>query len=175
MYNDEVLADLGLEKSELEEVKAVEVGNIFSLGTKFSDAIGLSYTAEDGTMKPVVMGSYGIGPTRLMGTIAELLSDENGLVWSEEIAPFKVHIVSIGQDEKATELYDRLTEQGVEVLLDDRDVRAGQKFADSDLIGIPHRITVSGRSLENGGFEYKKRTEEETQIISEEDVQKIFN
>jgi len=174
VYSEEVLNDLGLKKEDLIEAKAVEVGNIFSLGTKFSEAIGLNYAAEDGTQKPVVMGSYGIGPTRLMGTIAELLSDENGLVWSDEIAPFQAHVISINEDEGATELYDALQSAGVEVLLDDRDVRPGQKFADSDLIGIPHRITISSRSLENGGFEYKSRTSTESKIISKEEALQLF-
>lgn len=174
VYNDEVLNDLGLDKSTLEEVRAVEVGNIFSLGTKFSDAIGLHFTDEDGSTKPVVMGSYGIGPTRLMGTIVELLSDDQGIVWPEEIAPFRVHLISINQDEEATVLYDQLTEQGIEVLFDDRDVRPGEKFADSDLIGIPHRVTISDRSLENGGFEYKKRTDEESKIITQAELEQLL-
>lgn len=175
VYTDEVLSDLGLNKSSLEEVRAVEVGNIFSLGTKFSDAIGLNFTDEDGSQKPVVMGSYGIGPTRLMGTVVELLSDEQGIVWPEEIAPFRVHLISINQDEKAEELYEKLTGQGVEVLFDDRNVRPGEKFADSDLIGIPHRVTISDRSLENGGYEYTHRTDGISQIIDEEEFLNILD
>ncbi len=160
VYNDEVLADLGVKKSELVEKKAVEVGNIFTLGTKFSDALDLKYTDEDGTSKPVFMGSYGIGPSRVMGLIAELFSDEKGLVWPENIAPFKVYLVRIGGDEAtahADELYDELTNKGVEVLYDDRDVRPGQKFADSELIGIPYCLTVSDRTLSDQVYELVER------------------
>ena len=134
VYNDEVLADLGVSHDELVEKKAVEVGNIFTLGTRFSDAFDLKYTAEDGTSKTVFMGSYGIGPSRVMGLIAELFADEKGLVWPEAIAPFKVYLVRIDSDRVnpiADDLYNKLIDAGVEVLYDDRDVRVGQKFADS--------------------------------------------
>ena len=174
VYTDEVLKDLGLNKDELEEVRAVEVGNIFSLGTKFSDALELQYTDETGTLQPVIMGSYGIGPTRLMGTIVELLSDEQGIVWPDAVAPFRVHIISIGQDEQALELHDTLQSQGIETLLDDRDARAGEKFADSDLIGIPHRVTISAKSLEAGGLEYKHRAESEAKIITTDELLAMF-
>ena len=95
VYTDEVLADLGLQKEELEEAKAIEVGNIFPLGTKYSAALGLTYKDEKGEAQPVVMGSYGIGPARLMGTIVEVLSDAKGVVWPKEVAPFPVHLISI--------------------------------------------------------------------------------
>ena len=170
VYTDEVLRDLGVTKEELTKQKAVEVGNIFSLGTKFSEAIGLYFTDKEGNKQPVIMGSYGIGPTRVMGLIAELLSDEHGLVWSDQIAPFKVHLISINQDQKATELYDQLTSQGISALFDDRDVRPGQKFADSDLIGIPHRVVISDKSLDAGGLEYKARTNIDSEIISREQI-----
>jgi len=171
VYTDEVLTDLGLNKSDLEEHKAVEVGNIFSLGTKFSDAIGLGFTDREGKEQSVVMGSYGIGPTRLVGTIAELLSDERGLVWPEAVAPFQVHLIDINAEEKARELYNEMTARGIGVLWDDRDVRPGQKFADSDLIGIPHRVTISPKSLEAGGYEYKTRSGgEEAKIVTNEEL-----
>ena len=162
VLNDEVLKDLGLKRAELVEKKAVEVGNIFSLGTRFSEAFGLSYTDEKGEKKPVVMGSYGIGPGRVMGTIAEVLSDDKGLIWPKNVSPFDVHLVSIedkeGKVKKETDkLYETLVKKGIEVLYDDRDIRAGEKFADSDLIGIPTRIIISEKTLENGEVEVKER------------------
>ncbi len=174
VYTDEVLADLGLSASGLEKVRAVEVGNIFSLGTKFSEAIGLEFTDEDGSVKPVIMGSYGIGPSRLMATIVELLSDEKGIIWNDEVAPYRVHLISIKQDKEAEKVYHHLQEQGIEVLFDDRDVRPGEKFATSDLIGIPHRLTISERSLEQGGLEYKHRTAEEARVLSLEEFQNLL-
>lgn len=160
VYNDEVLADLGVTRSELVEKKAVEVGNIFTLGTKFSEALDLNYADEDGTNKTVFMGSYGIGPSRVMGLIAELLADDKGLVWPENIAPFRVYLVRIGGDAAiscADDLYDELTSKGIEVLYDDRDVHAGQKFADSELMGIPYRVTVSDRLVGDGQLELVRR------------------
>lgn len=162
VLNDEVLKDLGISKSELVEKKAVEVGNIFSLGTKFSDALGLNYKDAEGKLKPVIMGSYGIGPGRVMGTIAELWSDDKGLVWPESVAPFAVHLIALfdtdGAVKKATdELYARLTKEGVEVLYDDRDETAGTKFSDSDLIGIPKRVVISAKTLKDHAAETKDR------------------
>ena len=162
VLNEEVLKDLGINRSDLQERKAIEVGNIFSLGTKFSDALGLNYTGEDGKMKPVIMGSYGIGPSRVMGTIAEVWSDEKGLVWPESVAPFNVHLVALlGADGKvkkaADELYAALTAKGIEVLYDDRDASAGEKFGDSDLIGIPWRYVISEKTLASDTIELKFR------------------
>lgn len=162
VYTDEVLNELGLQKQELQEKKAVEVGNIFTLGTRFSEALGLSFKDSEGTSQPVFMGSYGIGPARVMATIAEVLADDKGLVWPEAVAPFRVHLVELGGGSEevraeAEELYRSLTEAGVDVLWDDRDARAGEKFADSDLMGIPLRIVVSQKSLESGTFECVER------------------
>ena len=162
VYNDEVLADLGLSKSEMVEKKAAEVGNIFSLGTKFSEPIELTYTDEKGDRKPVIMGSYGIGPGRVMGVIAELMSTDKGVVWPAAVAPFKVHLVPIFDQagkvaEAAQKLYDKLTQLGIDVLCDDRDARAGEKFADADLIGIPWRVVVSEKTLAQGGYECLER------------------
>ncbi|MFC1802125.1 aminoacyl--tRNA ligase-related protein [Patescibacteria group bacterium] len=159
---------------DLRKEKSIEVGNIFSLGTKFSDAFDLVYNDENGEVKKVIMGSYGIGPARLVGTIAEILSDENGLVWPESVAPFKVHLLSLGEDEKAEEIYKELTEAGVDVLFDDRDLRAGEKFSDSDLIGIPTRLVISKKSLQAGGVEVKIRGEEKTKIIELKEIKKLF-
>jgi prolyl-tRNA synthetase len=162
VYNDKILAELGIEKSELKEEKAIEVGNIFPLGTRFSDALGLSFTDEEGAKNPVIMGCYGIGPGRLMGAIAEANSDEKGLVWSEEVAPFRAHLVSIAAgnkdiEEEADRYYDMLRDEGIEVLYDDRDVRAGEKFADAELIGIPTRLVVSEKTVSAGGIEVSAR------------------
>jgi len=157
VYDDATLSELGLRKEDLREEKAIEVGNIFPLGTKYSAALGLAYKNEAGESVPVVMGSYGIGPARLMGTVVESLADDKGLVWPDEIAPFAVHLVQLGDDaevqKEAEELYRELNGAGIEVLWDDRDARAGEKFADSDLIGIPLRVIVSQKSLAEGKFE----------------------
>lgn len=172
VYNDEVLADLGIVKDELVQKKAVEVGNIFTLGTKFSDAIDLNYATEDGKSERVFMGSYGIGPSRLMGLIAEHFADEKGLVWPENIAPYSVYLVSIGEkgSKKADELYDTLTKKGAEVLYDDRDERPGAKFADAELLGIPYRITVSDRGVEAGEYELTHRTSGKTEQLTAEHI-----
>jgi len=175
VYTDDVLADLQLGKDSLVEKKSVEVGNIFSLGTKFSEPFDLKYKNEKGEEKFVVMGSYGIGIGRLMGTVVEVLSDDKGIIWPESIAPFRVHLLVLGEDDtiraEADNLYTQLTEKGIEVLFDDRrDVSAGEKFADADLIGIPYRVVVSKRSIADGGYEVKKRTEENGKIVGLDEV-----
>ncbi len=172
VLNDEVLSDLGLSKKDLVEKKAVEVGNIFSLGTRFSDAFELNYSDEEGNKKPVIMGSYGIGPSRVMGTVAEVLADDKGLVWPASVAPFSVHLISIGDKVKkeADELYKKLTAKGVEVLFDDRDLRPGEKFADSDLIGIPMRVVISEKTAAEGVLEIRDRKTGEVEKISEEQL-----
>ncbi len=174
VLNDEVLADLGLQKENLVAKKSIEVGNIFTLGTRFSDPLGLTYKDEEGKAVPVVMGCYGIGPARVMGTIAEVLSDEAGLVWPESVAPFRVHLLSLGADEKANEIYEALTTAGIEVLYDDRDTPAGAKFAESDLLGLPYRIVIGKRSLESGKAEVKKRTDKEATEVAFEELVAFF-
>lgn len=171
VYNDEVLADLGVMREDLVERTAVEVGNIFTLSTKFSDALDLNFTDENGKQQKVFMGSYGIGPSRVMGLLAEHFADEKGLVWPEAVAPFHVHLVQIGDvTEEAKKLYDELEAKGIEVLWDDRDERAGTKFADADLIGIPHRVVVSEKHIANQRYEYKKRTQKEPEILTEAEL-----
>lgn len=174
VLNDEVLKNLGVSREKLVEHKAVEVGNIFTLGYKYSEPIGLTFKDEKGETHNVFMGSYGIGPSRIMGTIAEVLSDDNGLIWPKEIAPFSVHLICVGNDEKvlntSEEIYKNLTEKGFEVLFDDRDAPPGEKFADSDLIGIPLRIVVGKRSLEEGSVEFKERKNEKGEMVKAEDV-----
>lgn len=166
VYIDEVLADLGLDKNKLVEKKAIEVGNIFSLGHRFSEPFNLKYKDEKGDDQLVFMGSYGIGISRLMGTIVETFNDEKGIVWPEAVAPFRVHLISLNQNEESEKIYKQMMENGIEVLFDDRDVRPGEKFADSDLIGIPYRVVVSDKSLKAGGLEIKKRNEDESEIVS---------
>lgn len=172
VYNDEVLADLGVSRDELVEKKAVEVGNIFTLGTRFSDALDLNYTDEDGVSKRVFMGSYGIGPSRLMGLLAEHFADDKGLVWPVNIAPAKVYLVQIGEQSmvQAEELYSKLTGMGIEVIYDDRDVRPGNKFADAELMGIPQRLTVSDRLVEQGKLELTDRKTGETKLLTADEA-----
>ena len=176
VLTDDVMNQLGVKRDELEEVKTAEVGNIFSFGDTKSKQLDLYFNDESGESKPVILGSYGIGITRLMGLIVEKLSDEKGMAWPESVAPFKVHLVGLNLEEsdvkqKSEELYAKLTEAGVEVLFDDREeVRAGEKFADADLIGIPMRVVVSKKTLKENSVEVKKRGEETVQLASFNDI-----
>lgn len=172
VLTDEVLAELGLNREDLREEKAVEVGNIFTLGYKFSEALGLKFIDRDGAKKPVFMGSYGIGPSRVMGMIAEHFSDDKGLVWPENVAPAKVYLVQIGEQSKqlAEEIYKEFQAKGVEVLFDDREVRPGQKFADAELMGIPYRVTVSDRLMESDSFELVERVSGELKILNRDEL-----
>jgi prolyl-tRNA synthetase len=155
--------------SEFSQEKAVEVGNIFKLVNKYTKPFEFKVKNEKGEDVEVVMGCYGIGLTRAMGTIVEIFHDEKGMIWPESVTPFKVHLLVIGQQpaaiSKAEEIYKELTDRNIEVLFDDRDVSAGEKFADSDLIGIPYRVVVSEKSLKAGGVEVKKRNEKESEIV----------
>lgn len=176
VYDDaQLLESNNIVKDSLREAKAIEVGNIFTLGTKFSEALSLSYMNENGESVPVFMGSYGIGPGRVMGTIAELLSDEKGLVWPESVAPFTYHLISVmphdeGVRALADELYGELTRAGASVLYDDRDMRAGEKFAESDLLGMPWRITVGKDALAGNGFELTNRQTGEMMLITKDEL-----
>lgn len=170
VLNDEVIKDLGLVRSELEEVKAIEVGNIFNLGTKFSEPFGLKAVNEHGKSVNLVMGCYGIGISRAMGTIAELLNDDKGLIWPESIAPFTVYLARLGDAQNtvdaAEKAYNELTGASVKVLYDDRrDASAGEMFADADLMGSPIRLVISQKSLQEGSAELKKRTSDDTQLV----------
>ena len=162
VYRDDILKQLQLDKDELEEVNAIEVGNIFPLGTRFSDALGLKYKDESGKSKAAYMGCYGIGPARVMGTIVEVLADDKGIVWPEEVSPYPVHLISISGGnadvvKEADRMYELLADHGIEALYDDRDARAGEKFADADLIGIPKRLVVSEKTVAEGGGELIQR------------------
>jgi len=149
--------------------RGVEVGNIFQLGTFYSEKMGCTYLDMNGKAQPVIMGSYGIGVGRLFASIVEEHNDENGICWPISVAPYQVHLVDIrGAEEEAQSLYERLSQAGVEVLYDDRNERPGVKFNDADLIGIPLRVTVSSRSLAEGGYEYKLRSSAEKTIIDKE-------
>ncbi len=157
---------------DFREEKAIEVGNIFKLNDKFSKPFNLAVKNEKGEDKIILMGCYGIGLGRLMGTIVEVFHDEKGIVWPEAVAPFAAHLIKIKNqkskikiDEISDKIYNDLIKANIEVLYDDRDTSAGEKFADSDLIGIPYRIVVSEKSLASGGVEIKKRSENKSESI----------
>lgn len=170
VYTDENLTKLGLEKSELVEKRGVEVGNIFPLESKYTDALNVYYTDESGKDQSIIMGCYGIGVSRLVGLLAEHFSDDKGLVWPVNIAPATVYLVQIGQQSKAQadDLYETLMARGIEVIYDDRDERPGAKFADAELMGIPYRVTVSDRLLEEQKFEFTSRKTGETELLTGE-------
>lgn len=181
--NEEVVADqpnCPTCGGELRSDKAAEVGNIFKLGTKYSGAFDLTYKDENGESQPVIMGCYGIGLGRLMGVVVESLADEKGIVWPESIAPFKIHLVGLNSDDAEVKdftdgIYLSLKEKGAGVLYDDRDLRAGEKFADSDLIGIPYRVIVSKKSKEEGKFEVITRATGEVRLLTEEELYADFD
>lgn len=171
-------------KGTLSMEHGIEVGHIFQLGTKYSESMGITFPDEQGNKHLVEMGCYGIGMTRVIAATVEQLHDEAGLTWPKNIAPFHVHLLGINLDKdekldkKARALYKDLKEEGIEVLFDEREISAGKKFADADLIGIPLRLTISSRSLEAGGIEWKERTSKDSKIIAEKDliksIQKYF-
>ncbi len=161
IFSDETCAEFGIDPKKVVEKKSIEVGNIFNLGTRFSDALGLSYTDEKNQKQSVWMGSYGIGIGRLMGTVAELYADDEGLVWPKEIAPYRVVVVALQDDrevqDEAEKMYLALQKSGVEVLLHDKKGNPGEKLATADMLGIPTQIIVSKKALLEGQFEIKDR------------------
>ena len=162
----------------LDVTRGIEVGNIFQLGTKYSAAMNAQYTNENGELKPYIMGCYGIGVTRVISAAIEKFHDDFGIIWPEAIAPYKVIVVPVNvQDElqikTATEIYNKLLEAGVEVVLDDRDERAGVKFKDADLIGFPYKVVV-GKSILDGKVEFKTRTSKEAELLTPEEAVKKF-
>lgn len=185
-YEADIVADIAAAQdgdacancgAPLHAVRGIEVGNIFKLGTWYSEAVGATYQGKEGTEKPVVMGSYGIGSGRLLASVVEEYHDEYGLMMPISIAPYQVHIVSLGEgggdDEvhaAALDVYQSLQQEGIEVLFDDRDESPGVKFNDADLIGVPIRLTVGARSLEKGGMELKRRDEDERKLIPRDQV-----
>lgn len=172
VYRDDVLAKVGVNKGDLEEVKSAEVGNIFSFGGVKSEQLGLLYKDEEGNQKPVILGSYGIGITRLMGVAVEVFSDEKGMVWPEAIAPYKAHLVcAVSNDAEIVSFADSLyADMKENVLYDDRDVRAGEKFADSDLIGLPWRIIIGKETVKTGEIEVVNRATGEVKKMSRAEV-----
>ncbi|MBD3248258.1 hypothetical protein GF382_03125 [Candidatus Falkowbacteria bacterium] len=174
-YSEEIFKDFGLNKDDydLKEARAIEVGDIYSLGEKYSKALSLSYKDQEGKDKNVFMGSYGIGVSRLVAAAVEVSHDERGIIWPKEIAPFQVHLIGLlGKDEnseaaqKAAKIYEDLSDSGVEVLYDDRlDASVGEKFADADLIGCPIRLVVSEKTLKENSVEYKERADNGLKMI----------
>ena len=173
VMTDENLAQLGVKRDQMEKVKSVEVGNIFNFGTSKSEQTNFVFTNEKNEKQFVHLGSYGIGITRVMGVIVEKFADEKGIVWPESIAPAKVYLISIGGEAAvahADDLYNELTNAGIDVLYDDRDVRPGQKFADSELIGIPYCVTVSDRLIENNSYELSERKDGQKKLLTREQL-----
>lgn len=171
--NQEIIADQphcpDCASRDLEEVKSIEVGNIFKLMYRFSKPFGLSYRDAEDAEHGIPMGCYGLGTTRLLGAIVEALHDEQGIIWPASVAPFDIHVLVLSANasiqEKAKTLYDDLRTKGYDVLLDDRDVRPGQKFADSDLIGIPLRLVMSDKTSDQGVIECRLRTSKDNQLV----------
>jgi len=170
--------------AKLKEDKSIEAGNIFPLGTKYSKAMNALFTDRDGKRKPIIMGCYGIGVSRLMGTIVEIHHDEKGIIWPSSVAPFDIHLISLKSgDEKinkkikenSEKLYKELEKTGKQVLYDDRENKsAGEKFADADLIGIPYRLVVSEKTLKNDNVEIKKRNENKIKLVKIKQIHKLF-
>jgi len=157
-------------QGKLSRAKASEVGNVFDLGQKYGKDFDLGFTAKDGEKKYPIMGCYGIGISRLLGVIVEKMHDDKGIIWPSAAAPFKVHLLSLGKNEAAEKIYLDLMKNNLEVLYDDRDISAGAKFADADLIGLPYRLVISDKSLKAGGVELKKRSDSESAIIKPEEI-----
>jgi len=154
-------------EGKIKASKAIEVGNIFPLGTMYAEKMKAFSTDLEGNKKPLWLASYGIGPTRVLGTLVELFNDEKGIIWPESVAPYNVHLINLGS-ENADPIYEKLEKEGIEVLYDDRDVSAGQKFADADLIGIPVRLVTSAKTGKD--LEWKRRNEDKTEILDFDEV-----
>ncbi|MBU6321114.1 MAG: prolyl-tRNA synthetase [Patescibacteria group bacterium] len=175
VLNDETLANLGVRREELEQFATAEVGNIFNFGQQKAADLGLMVKDREGKDAPVWMGSYGIGVTRLVGVLVEKFADEKGLVWPEAVAPYAVHLVALGKPgddvtKAADAFYEELAKAGVETLYDDRDMSAGAKFAESDLLGMPHRIVVGKEAAETGRFEVVTRATGAVEKFGREEI-----
>ena len=161
IYDDKIIKKLGLKKEDLVTKKAIEVGNIFSLGYKFSEPLGAKFKNEKEEINISFMGCYGIGISRLMGTIAEIYNDEKGLTWPKGVAPFDLHLILIGNEieerKLANKIYSELKDNKIDLLFDDREVSPGNKFKDSDLIGIPQKLIISRKGVENKIIEIEDR------------------
>lgn len=170
----EVLGEFGVDKKDLEVTNAAEVGNIFTLRYKYSDPLGLKFDDKDGKEQTVFMGCYGIGVSRVMGVIAEKFADDKGLVWPENIAPYKYYVVAIG--EKGVKIASELEEKHPEdIILDDRNARPGEKFADAELMGIPYRIVISDKTLAENKVEWTERKSGETKLLTLEELKSILS
>lgn len=176
--NEEVLdasiKKFGLKPENLEKVRSAEVGNIFNFGDEKGRSMHALFTDENGDQKPLFLASYGIGVTRLVGVIAELFADDKGLVWPDSVAPFRVYLVNIGAEadtiESTRKLYDRLKSQNITVLWDDRDARPGEKFADAELMGLPHRVVVSPKTIAVDKIEYKVRRGDDAELLTSDEL-----
>ncbi|KKR46148.1 MAG: Proline-tRNA ligase [Parcubacteria group bacterium GW2011_GWA2_40_8] len=159
---------------EIKQYTTVEAGHVFHLGTGFSEKLGASFIDENGDKKPIIMGCYGLGTTRIMASVVEVNNDKKGIIWPSEVAPFSVHILSLGSDikvkQEAQALEDYLQKEGIEVLYDDRDLSAGEKFADADLLGIPLRAVISEKTLSQGMVEIKYRKDTEARLVTRGDL-----
>ena len=176
--NEEVLdasiKKFGLKPENLEKVRSAEVGNIFNFGDEKGRSMHALFTDENGDQKPLFLASYGIGVTRLVGVIAELFADDKGLVWPDSVAPFRVYLVNIGAEadtiESTRKLYDKLKSQNITVLWDDRDARPGEKFADAELMGLPHRVVVSPKTIAVDKIEYKVRRGDDAELLTSDEL-----
>lgn len=175
---EEAIKEFDINKDELEKVKSAEVGNIFNFGTDKSEQMDITYAAQDGSRQPFYLASYGLGITRVMGVIAEKLSDDKGLIWPTNIAPFQVYLARLGDKPEvvkaADDLYHQLQETNIEVLYDDRDARPGEKFADAELIGIPYRVVISEKTVAEGKVELKARTDQDSTLVTTEEILEII-
>jgi len=179
IFNEKTLLKHSANKDDFEMKKSAEVGNIFTFGTEKCEQMGLSFTDAEGKKQPVFLGSYGVGVTRLVGVLAEIFSDNKGIIWPKSVAPFQIHLLVLGTNDetkkKAEALYQEMIAENIEVLFDDRDgIAPGEKFADADLLGMPVRVVISDRSLEKGGIEIKNRNEQESKVISVDELMKIL-
>ena len=175
IFDEKIKNCIKCKKGAILSASAIEVGNVFKLGTRYSDKFNLQYTDEKGARHSVVMGSYGIGQSRLMGTIAEMYNDTHGLMWPLSVAPFVAHIVGVGNDANvrnvAEALHGALEKKGIEILYDDRDLSPGEKFQDADFMGIPTRIVVSQKTCALGKVEVKKRGENEIRFVTPQEAE----
>ena len=179
VLTDEVLNDLSLKREELVEKTAVEVGNIFTFGSRYSEPLGLFYTDEKGVKQPIFMGSYGIGISRLMGLLAEHFADDKGLAWPQAVTPFEIYLATLGGSsevvEQADKVYKELTSDGHSVLYDDRtDASAGEKLHDADLIGLPLRLIVSDKTVAQNSYELKHRTEQNSRMVGADELKRLL-
>ncbi len=172
VFTDEVLADFNAKKEDFTETRAAEVGNIFKLMYKFTEPLDFKFSDEENRLQTVYMGCYGIGVSRVMGVIAEKYADDKGLIWPESIAPYKYYLIGIGEEgmKKAAEIYAKNPDN---IILDDRDARPGEKFADADLLGIPYRVVISSKTLAKDSIELTARMTGESKLIKLSDFNQI--